>query len=79
MPDDFLAFHARQVKMEKNQIRPNGLNSPQRLSSIADLINGVTCRRQYGAEGLLHRLLLVDKKYSRTHRRFLECDARHCR
>jgi hypothetical protein len=28
MPDDFLAVHVRQTEIEKDQIRPQQLNSP---------------------------------------------------
>jgi len=50
MTDDFFTIYVGQTGIEKDQIRPNRLNSPQSLFPVADLINGVACWRQYDIE-----------------------------
>ena len=66
MPYDFLAIHVGQAEIEKNQIRPDRLNFPQSLFSVADWIDGIACWGQYDTESLLDRLFVVNKEYSRT-------------
>jgi len=87
IPYDLLAIRAGRAEMEKNQIRPHRQNIPQRFFSVADSINRISCHRQRGAEGLAHRLLVVNKKDSWADRPRLQrclfyplnCDIRHCR
>ena len=82
---DFRAIDVGQAEVEKNQIRPNRLNSPQSLFFVANLINGVPCRGQGLAQGQVDRFFGVQNKYSWTYRAGFEivvfhplnCDARH--
>jgi len=46
MPDDFLTIHVGQTAIEKDQIRPGQLNSPQSLVTVADWENGTACGKQ---------------------------------
>jgi hypothetical protein len=66
MPDDLLTVHIGQTQIEKNQIRPDRLNSLKSLFPVTDWINGVACRGQYDTESLLDRLFVVDNEYPWT-------------
>jgi len=66
-PYDVLAFHVGQADIEKNQIRPRGVDSLHCLFPAARLINAVTFLEQYSAESALARLFLVHQKYSWTY------------
>ena len=64
MPYNFLAIHVGQSEIEKNQIRPDRLNFPKSLFSVADWIDGIACWGQYDTESLLDRLFVVNKEHS---------------
>jgi len=66
MPDHFLAIHVGQAEIEKNQVRPDGLNFPHSVLSVADLRYVVARRREYNAESLQDGFFVVNKKYSWT-------------
>jgi len=64
MPYNLLAIHVGQSEIEKNQIRPDRLNLPKSLFSVADWIYGIACWGQYYTESLLDRLFVVNKEHS---------------